>query len=81
MEQMRKFRRQHEQLCTVIARVLRPTGRATGEPTVTSPEAAPGDGKGLDTISLEAADLNAIEVRLENIIYSQLFGMQKWRFF
>ena len=26
MEQMRKFRRQHEQLCTVIARVLRPTG-------------------------------------------------------
>ncbi|KAJ8935144.1 hypothetical protein NQ314_012962 [Rhamnusium bicolor] len=56
MEQMRKFRRQHEQLRTVIVRVLRPTIRET---------AAPIEGEDLEppkpTFSLDAADANAIE--------------------
>ncbi|CAH0551344.1 unnamed protein product [Brassicogethes aeneus] len=55
MEQMRKFRRQHEQLRTVIVRVLRPTVReaaatAEGEEEPAKP-----------TFSLDAADANAIE--------------------
>ncbi|XP_019877694.2 dynein heavy chain, cytoplasmic isoform X2 [Aethina tumida] len=56
MEQMRKFRRQHEQLRTVIVRVLRPTVRET---------AVPIEGEDLEppkpTFSLDAADANAIE--------------------
>ncbi|XP_044265029.1 dynein heavy chain, cytoplasmic isoform X6 [Tribolium madens] len=56
MEHMRKFRRQHEQLRTVIVRVLRPSVRDA---------AAPVEGEDLDqskpTLSLDAADANAIE--------------------
>ncbi|KAL1512644.1 hypothetical protein ABEB36_002203 [Hypothenemus hampei] len=56
MDQMRKFRRQHEQLRTVIVRVLRPTVREA---------AAPIEGEELEppkpTFSLDAADANAIE--------------------
>lgn len=56
MEQMRKFRRQHEQLRTVIVRVLRPSIRET---------AVPIEGEELEppkpTFSLDAADANAIE--------------------
>lgn len=53
MEQMRKFRRQHEQLRTVIVRVLRPTvvkttTLADGDPAELKPE-------------MDAADLSAIE--------------------
>ncbi|XP_042877142.1 dynein heavy chain, cytoplasmic-like isoform X4 [Penaeus japonicus] len=53
MEQMRKFRRQHEQLRTVIVRVLRPsvvktTTLADGDTAELKPE-------------MDAADLNAIE--------------------
>ena len=53
MEHMRKFRRHHEQLRTVIVRVLRPTRQAaiSVEP--------PSEGK--QPFSLEAADANAIE--------------------
>lgn len=57
MEQMRKFRRQHEQLRTVIVRVLRPSIRET---------AVPIEGEELEPpkpmFSLDAADANAIEV-------------------
>lgn len=52
MENMRKFRRQHEQLRTVIVRVLRPTRAAVAveiQDTMKQP------------FSLEAADANAIE--------------------
>lgn len=55
MEHMRKFRRQHEQLRTVILRVLRPA-KAT--------QSIPIDNQIADTkqpYSLEAADANAIE--------------------
>lgn len=53
MEHMRRFRHQHEQLRTVIVRVLRPTrvGGELGEESKTA-----------DTLSLEAADASAIEV-------------------
>lgn len=54
MEQMRKFRRHHEQLRTVIVRVLRPTRAAANQITE-----APVEGK--QPYSLEAADANAIE--------------------
>uniref|UniRef100_A0A1B0B0C4 Dynein heavy chain, cytoplasmic n=1 Tax=Glossina palpalis gambiensis TaxID=67801 RepID=A0A1B0B0C4_9MUSC len=54
MEHMRKFRRQHEQLRTVILRVLRPTKnqQQTGENNA---------GENKQPYSLEAADANAIE--------------------
>lgn len=52
MEHMRKFRRHHEQLRTVIVRVLRPTRQA-------AIVEAPAEGK--QPFSLEAADANAIE--------------------
>lgn len=52
MEHMRKFRRQHEQLRTVIVRVLRPSRQA-----IQNIESS-GDNK---QQSLEAADANAIE--------------------
>ncbi|XP_017053188.1 dynein heavy chain, cytoplasmic isoform X2 [Drosophila ficusphila] len=53
MDHMRKFRRQHEQLRTVILRVLRPTKPAVSD-----------DGNTVETkqpYSLDAADANAIE--------------------
>ncbi|KAG8248503.1 Cytoplasmic dynein 1 heavy chain 1, partial [Homalodisca vitripennis] len=52
MEHMRRFRHQHEQLRTVIVRVLRPT-RLTADPAE--------EGKAADPLSLEAADASAIE--------------------
>lgn len=54
MEHMRKFRRHHEQLRTVIVRVLRPTRQAAAQITEVSSE-------GKQPFSLEAADANAIE--------------------
>jgi dynein heavy chain 1 len=56
LEQMRRFRRQHEQLRTVIGRVLRPT-------TVTVSTENNG-GAGGDTLMLNTADATAIEVLL-----------------
>lgn len=53
MEQMRKFRRQHEQLRTVIVRVLRPT-------VIKTTTLADGDTADLKP-EMDAADLNAIE--------------------
>lgn len=57
MDQMRKFRRQHEQLRTVIVRVLRPTVREN---------VVPAEGEDMEppkpAFSLDAADANAIEV-------------------
>ncbi|CAO1413898.1 unnamed protein product [Diamesa tonsa] len=55
MEHMRKFRRHHEQLRTVIVRVLRPSRQAA----VMAVADAPSEGK--QPFSLEAADANAIE--------------------
>ncbi|XP_057661058.1 dynein heavy chain, cytoplasmic isoform X2 [Diorhabda carinulata] len=56
MDQMRKFRKQHEQLRTVIVRVLRPSIKETVVPMeggdIETPE---------PTFSLDAADANAIE--------------------
>lgn len=56
MEHMRRFRHQHEQLRTVIVRVLRPTRLThTHADTEAKTPAA-------DPLSLEAADASAIEV-------------------
>jgi dynein heavy chain 1 len=67
MEHMRKFRRQHEQLRTVIVRVLRPSVRDA---------AAPVEGEDLEqskpTLSLDAADANAIEVRFSFFVFTFL---------
>lgn len=76
MEHMRKFRRQHEQLRTVIVRVLRPSIRDT----VVSSSVGGIDGSVVDdlleppkpTFSLDAADANAIEVLF--IIFIFLFA-------
>ncbi|KAI4467240.1 dynein heavy chain [Holotrichia oblita] len=67
MEHMRKFRRQHEQLRTVIVRVLRPSIREmanAGEADEAKPPSEP------DAFTMDAADANAIvEVNLayENV--------------
>lgn len=53
MEQMRKFRRQHEQLRAVIVRVLRPT-------TVKTTTLADGDPAELKP-EMDSADVSAIE--------------------
>ncbi|XP_044006814.1 dynein heavy chain, cytoplasmic isoform X3 [Aphidius gifuensis] len=67
MEQMRRFRRQHEQLRTVIVRVLRPTVRQNNNnPSI---ENTDNDNVKVE-FSLDAADANAIsEVNLayENV--------------
>ena len=59
MEQMRKFRRQHEQLGTVIVRVLRPNflNQSMSESVMMdqTSEIKP------EILALEAADANAIE--------------------
>ena len=59
MEQMRKFRRQHEQLRTVIVRVLRPNflNQSMSESVMIdqTSEIKP------EILALEAADANAIE--------------------
>lgn len=60
MENMRRFRRQHEQLRTVIVRVLRPTVRQisqSGDTDVTVEAPKP------DVMALDVADANAIEVK------------------
>lgn len=63
MDQMRKFRRQHEQLRTVIVRVLRPTVRENVVQT---------EGEDLEppkpAFSLDAADANAIEVSYMHLL-------------
>lgn len=67
MENMRDFRRQHEQLRTVIMRVLRPnimlvlSGRQT-ESSTAIPEGGDASSVKPDPLALEAADANAIEV-------------------
>ena len=70
MEHMRRFRRQHEQLRTVILRVLRPTmlnmipsrqmEQQSQQPT--TPDQQESGGMKPDVLGLEAADANAIEV-------------------
>lgn len=70
MEHMRSFRRQHEQLRTVIVRVLRPTllsvistrqvDQQSQLPSTPDQQEA-GDMKP-EALGLEAADANAIEV-------------------
>ncbi|XP_037072682.1 LOW QUALITY PROTEIN: dynein heavy chain, cytoplasmic-like [Pollicipes pollicipes] len=63
MDQMRKFRRQHEQLRTVIVRVLRPTvQRPADEPGLAGGTAPPPPTPATpQPLSLDAADANAIE--------------------
>lgn len=61
MEQMRKFRRQHEQLRTVIVRVLRPT-------VVKTTTLADGDTADLKP-EMDAADLNAIEEVRQRLLF------------
>lgn len=73
MEHMRKFRRQHEQLCTVIVRVLRPSARQALQITEGEELEAPKQ----DTFTLDAADANAIEVNTKvystNLIHASYF--------
>lgn len=64
MEHMRRFRHQHEQLRTVIVRVLRPT-RISGD--------LADDGKTADPLSLEAADASAIEVTDNRNLFTSLY--------
>ncbi|GAB6020623.1 Dynein heavy chain, cytoplasmic [Chamberlinius hualienensis] len=67
MDHMRKFRRQHEQLRTVIARVLRPT--AIQRPTLSGAEETTEQIKP-EVVALDATDVNAIEevnVAYENV--------------
>jgi dynein heavy chain 1, cytosolic len=77
MEHMRRFRRQHEQLRTVIVRVLRPSGK--GENAITQGEE--GNTPNKEFLSLEANDASAIEVcytahqnnyRLYNKLYQEV---------
>uniref|UniRef100_T1JGT9 Dynein heavy chain, cytoplasmic n=1 Tax=Strigamia maritima TaxID=126957 RepID=T1JGT9_STRMM len=61
MEQMRKFRRQHEQLCSVIVRVLRPiqASQQTVVVVVVGGE-EPGESKS-ESLPADVTDANAIE--------------------
>ncbi|KAG1662035.1 Dynein heavy chain, cytoplasmic [Nymphon striatum] len=59
MEQMRKFRRQHEQLRTVIVRVLRPAVRSAQSAGNQLDEKS--EPKVIEPLPLDAADANAIE--------------------
>ncbi|XP_030854690.1 cytoplasmic dynein 1 heavy chain 1 [Strongylocentrotus purpuratus] len=61
LEQMRKFRRQHEQLRAVIVRVLRPavTAQVPSSPGAT-PSEEPSQAK-LNELMMDSADANAIE--------------------
>lgn len=67
MENMRLFRHQHEQLRTVIMRVLRPnimlvlSGRQS-ESSAAIPEGGDASNMKPDPLAIEAADANAIEV-------------------
>jgi dynein heavy chain 1 len=65
MEQMRKFRRQHEQLCSVIGRVLPPTIPSIATRAIESGEGqsepAPLSTRSAEFALMNAADINAIE--------------------
>ena len=80
MEQMRKFRRQHEQLRTVIVRVLRP---AVQRPAAADQAAVTGGAGTGETqpqpLSLDAADANAIEVRHARYGGAGREGVRGWR--
>ena len=70
MEHMRRFRRQHEQLRTVIVRVLRPAGRQPGEQAaITTGQQGESGEPTKEALSLEAADASAIEVGHDVMIY------------
>ncbi|XP_022096690.1 cytoplasmic dynein 1 heavy chain 1-like isoform X2 [Acanthaster planci] len=58
LEQMRKFRRQHEQLRAVIVRVLRPAVTQVAGSPGTTPDEPPGN---INELIMDAADANAIE--------------------
>lgn len=64
MEHMRRFRHQHEQLRTVIVRVLRPSLMLVQ----VGGEAVSEDVKSTDLLSLEAADASAIEVGINSFL-------------
>lgn len=69
MEQMRRFRRQHEQLRTVIVRVLRPTVRQNSTSSASNIDNQESENVKVE-FALDAADANAIgEVNLayENV--------------
>ncbi|VDK17416.1 unnamed protein product [Anisakis simplex] len=64
LDQMRQFRRQHEQLRTVISRVLRPAGGSIHSDTVNA------EGDVEKTAAMNGADLSAIEqvnIAYENV--------------
>lgn len=64
IEHMRKFRRQHEQLRTVIVRVLRPSTSSSANAMTQSTTAAALEHqqeRPAEVVALEAADTNAIE--------------------
>lgn len=65
MEHMRRFRRQHEQLRSVIVRVLRPSLTASKTDTTRTPDSPGVDVEGSENKQLailDAADYNSIEV-------------------
>ena len=64
IEHMRKFRRQHEQLRTVIVRVLRPSSSSSANAMTQSSvalEQEQMEARPAEVVALEAADTNAIE--------------------
>ncbi|KAK3912297.1 Dynein heavy chain, cytoplasmic [Frankliniella fusca] len=63
MENMRQFRHQHEQLRTVIMRVLRPNIMLvlSGRPAESPPDGGDASNAKNDQLAVEAADANAIE--------------------
>lgn len=68
-----RFRRQHEQLRTVIVRVLRPSVVPRSQQPVGTPISE--DTSESKTDSLDAADINAIEVWYKKcLILSVVFG-------
>lgn len=60
LEQMRKFRRAHEQLRTVISRVLRPAASKSNDMEQSTADLS------LEPAPLDSADANAIEVCYTN---------------
>ncbi|KAF4518251.1 hypothetical protein B566_EDAN010397 [Ephemera danica] len=70
MEHMRRFRRQHEQLRTVIVRVLRPAGRQGDPAALLGAQPTEPQEPAKESLSLEAADASAIEevnIAYENV--------------
>lgn len=79
MDHMRRFRHQHEQLQTVIIRVLRPNFAASRTANHDQSNSVDNESKQVDSLPLDSTDTSAIEVSFKSLFESKINLNVKFR--